>query len=133
SPWSAEARRKITEIYQDLARGAASHGILFHDDALLSDFEDVSQDALAAYRQQGFGDDLEAIRNSPQQMDAWSKYKSRFMTDFTLDLAQKVREIRGPQVETARNIFAMPILEPESSQWFGQSLDEFIDSYDWTA
>lgn len=133
SPWSAEARRKIIDIYEDLAGSAAFHGILFHDDALLSDFEDVSQDALIAYRQQGFGDDLEVIRNSPQQMDAWSRYKSRFMTDFTLELADRVRAVRGPQIKTARNIFAMPVLEPDSSQWFGQNLEEFIDSYDWTA
>lgn len=133
SPWSARARSEITEIYQDLARHAQFHGILFHDDALLSDFEDAGPDALAAYGHAGFGKDIEAIRNSPEQFGAWSRYKSRYLTSFTKELAAAVREIRGPQIKTARNIFALPVLEPQSESWFAQNYDDFVEAYDWTA
>ncbi len=37
-----------------------------------------------------------------------------------------------PQVKTARNIFALPLLEPESEAWFAQNLDDFLAAYDWT-
>ncbi|MCV5191357.1 poly-beta-1,6-N-acetyl-D-glucosamine N-deacetylase, partial [Escherichia coli] len=38
-----------------------------------------------------------------------------------------------PQVQTARNIYAMPVLEPESEAWFAQNLNDFLNTYDWTA
>lgn len=44
-----------------------------------------------------------------------------------------MRNIRGPQVQTARNIYAMPVLEPESEAWFAQNLNDFLNTYDWTA
>lgn len=42
SPWDPRVRQQITDIYEDLARHASFSGILFHDDAVLTDFEDVS-------------------------------------------------------------------------------------------
>src|SRR5690625_2940478 len=30
-------------------------------------------------------------------------------------------------------MYAMPILDPESETWFAQNLDDFLDTYDWTA
>ena len=133
SPWNPIARQQITEIYEDLARYTAFHGILFHDDALLSDFEDASPDALAAYQTAGLGDSIEAIRSSPEQSHAWSRYKSQYLIDFTKDITRSVRAIRGPHVETARNIYAMPILDPKSEEWFAQNLSDFIQTYNWTA
>lgn len=133
SPWNPMARQQITEIYQDLARRAAFNGILFHDDALLSDFEDAGEDALAAYEAAGFSRDISEIRGSAEQMQAWSRYKSQYLTDFTRELTRTVRSIRGPHVETARNIYAMPLLEPHSEAWFAQNLSDFVQTYDWTA
>lgn len=133
SPWNPVARQRITEIYQDLARRAAFRGILFHDDALLSDFEDAGEDALAAYEAAGFSRDIGEIRSSPEQLQAWSRYKSQYLTEFTQQLTRAVRAIRGPHVETARNIYAMPLMEPHSEQWFAQNLTDFVQTYDWTA
>lgn len=133
SPWSPVARQQITEIYEDLASHAAFHGILFHDDALLSDFEDAGSDALAAYQAAGLGNNIASIRRSPEQLHAWSRYKSKFLIDFTKELTQAVRDIRGPQVRNARNIYAIPILEPNAEEWFAQNLNDFIQTYNWTA
>lgn len=133
SPWSPEARRRITEIYQDLARYGAFSGVLYHDDALLSDFEDAGPAAMAAYHEAGFRGDIGDIRHDPQQFQRWTRYKSRYLIDFTNRLTRAVRDIRGPQVKTARNIFAMPILDPASEAWYGQNLDDFLNTYDWTA
>lgn len=133
SPWSPVARQQITEIYEDLSRHAAFHGILFHDDALLSDFEDGGADALAAYQAAGLGNSIASMRRSPAQAQAWSRYKSQYLIDFTKELAQTVRNTRGPHVQTARNIYARPILEPAAEQWFAQNLTDFIKTYNWTA
>lgn len=133
SPWSGEARQRITEIYEDLAKHASFKGILFHDDAFLTDFEDASPEALAAYRAAGLPGIIEQIRSNPQTFERWTRLKSKMLIDFTKQLTQSVRNIRGPQVQTARNIYAMPVLEPESEAWFAQNLNDFLNTYDWTA
>ncbi|HCW0177623.1 TPA: poly-beta-1,6-N-acetyl-D-glucosamine N-deacetylase PgaB [Citrobacter freundii] len=133
SPWSGEARQRITEIYEDLAKHASFKGILFHDDAFLTDFEDASPEALAAYRAAGLPGSIEQIRSNPQTFERWTRLKSKMLIDFTKQLTQSVRNIRGPQVQTARNIYAMPVLEPESEAWFAQNLNDFLNTYDWTA
>lgn len=133
SPWSQQARQRITEIYEDLAKNTNFRGILFHDDAFLTDFEDASPDALAAYQAAGFPAGIEQIRGDPQTFERWTRFKSRALIDFTGQLARTVKDIRGPQVKTARNIYAMPVLEPESEAWFAQNLTDFLGAYDWTA
>jgi biofilm PGA synthesis lipoprotein PgaB len=133
SPFDPRARQQIIEIYEDLARHAHFDGILFHDDALLSDFEDASPSALKAYRQAGLPDNIAALREDPALMQRWTRFKTEALNDFTVALADRVQAVRGPQIKTARNIFAMPILDPESEAWFAQNLDDFLDLYDYTA
>ncbi|MFE8100669.1 poly-beta-1,6-N-acetyl-D-glucosamine N-deacetylase PgaB [Brenneria goodwinii] len=133
SPWNSENRRRIIEIYEDLASHALFDGILFHDDAVLADDEDASADALRAYQAAGFPETIAAIRQDPQLFSRWTRFKSQTLVEFTQTLAAHVRDIRGPQIKTARNIFALPILEPESEAWFAQNLDDFLAAYDWTA
>ncbi|MFD4841023.1 poly-beta-1,6-N-acetyl-D-glucosamine N-deacetylase PgaB [Achromobacter sp. NPDC058515] len=133
SPFDATVRARIGDLYEDLARHAIFDGILFHDDALLSDFEDAGPGALAAYRAAGLPGSVAELRAAPDTLQRWTRYKSRALVDFTAALAERVREVRGPQIKTARNIYAQPILNPESETWFAQNLDDFLGAYDWTA
>lgn len=133
SPFDPVARARIGDIYEDLARHAFFEGILFHDDALLSDFEDASAPALAAYRAAGLPGSIAELRADPEVMQRWTRMKSQTLVAFTQALTQRVRDVRGPAIKTARNIFAMPILQPESEAWFAQNLDDFLAAYDWTA
>ncbi|NWE37244.1 poly-beta-1,6-N-acetyl-D-glucosamine N-deacetylase PgaB, partial [Pseudomonas gingeri] len=133
SPFDPKVRQIIGEIYEDLARTSAIDGVLFHDDAVLSDFEDASPLALKAYAANGLPGSIEALRSDPAVMQRWTRFKSRYLIDFTHELTAKVRTLRGPQVQTARNISAEPMLNPGSEAWFAQNLDDFLTSYDWTA
>lgn len=133
SPFNARNRQAIGQLYEDLARHASFSGILFHDDALLSDFEDASPEALSAYTQAGLPADIAAIRKDPAVMERWTRFKSQALIQFTQELTGKVRSIRGPFIQTARNIFAEPVLNPESEAWFAQNLDDFLQTYTWTA
>lgn len=54
SPFDDRVRAQVGMLYEDLAGHAAFDGILFHDDALLSDYEDASAPAITAYQQAGF-------------------------------------------------------------------------------
>lgn len=133
SPFDDRVRAQVGMLYDDLAGHAAFDGILFHDDALLSDYEDASAPAIAAYQQAGFSGSLSEIRQNPEQFKQWTRFKSRALTDFTLELSARVKAIRGPHVKTARNIFALPVIQPESEAWFAQNYADFLKSYDWTA
>ena len=133
SPFNPEVRQRIIDIYRDMAYSAPIDGVLYHDDAVMSDFEDASPDAIRAYEKAGFPGSIKTIRQNPEMMQRWTRYKSQYLVDFTNELTRQVRDVRGPQVKSARNMFAMPILEPESEAWFAQNLDDFLANYDWVA
>ncbi len=118
SPFHPGARKWITEIYQDLAKYAHFSGVLFHDDAFLTDAEDASPSA--QQRLAGLG---------PKRALA---LKTRTLTGFTMQLAEAVRYYR-PEIRTARNLYAVVVMRPESRQWFAQSLADFLSHYDQVA
>ncbi|MDC9613273.1 poly-beta-1,6-N-acetyl-D-glucosamine N-deacetylase PgaB [Xenorhabdus khoisanae] len=133
SPYNPDNRQQIKEIYQDLAAHAIFQGILYHDDAVMSDFEDASPDAIKAYQAAGLSASIVAIRQNPEQFARWTRFKSQYLIAFTDELTQELKSVRGYQLKTVRNIFALPVLEPDSEEWFAQNLDDFLAHYDWVA
>ncbi|WP_082081673.1 poly-beta-1,6-N-acetyl-D-glucosamine N-deacetylase PgaB [Methylocucumis oryzae] len=133
SPFNQDAKQFITDIYQDLAKYCNFDGVLFHDDGILSDYEDVSPTALA-YTHQVWG--LPAVFNelhaTPAMRMAWAERKTEFLSQFTDELAKEVKRYR-PYIKTARNIYAGPILKPYSEEWYAQSLKAFLAHYDYVA
>ena len=103
-----EVRRLVAGIYADLAAGSYLEGLLFHDDAYLRDTE--LQDSAAV--------------ESPA--------RTQQLIDFTLELKRAAERWR-PKLKTVRNLYARPLLEPQSEAWFAQRLDSFNRAYDYTA
>lgn len=132
SPFNSDARKIIHEIYADLARYTNFYGILFHDDAYFTDFEDFSDQALQHYRRQGISASLPEMVSDPDLVKSLAAIKTDFLIDFTEELANTIRMYR-PEIKTARNMYALPVLEPESEQWFAQNLEKFVAHYDTTA
>jgi len=133
SPFSARAHRIVQEIYEDLAIHAHFQGLLFHDDAYLSDYEDASQTARRIYRQQWqLPASLSAIRSNPQLFSQWTQQKTATLVYWTQTLADRVRYYR-PIVKTARNLYAEVLMNPAAQNWYSQSLQSFLSSYDYTA
>ncbi len=130
SPFDAEARRKVLMLYEDLARYAPFEGLLFHDDALLSDFEDASPPALAAYAAAGLPPSIAALRADPETMRRWTRFKTDALLEFTGELTARARLYRAPLL-TARSLYAVPVLDRRSEEWFAQDLDRFLDTYDY--
>jgi biofilm PGA synthesis lipoprotein PgaB len=106
--------------------------VLFHDDAFLGDDEDASAAALDTYAAWGLPRDLDAIRADSGLRARWSAGKTRALTDFTLELAQVLRAWQ-PDLLTARNLYARPVLEPAASEWFSQDFAEHLARYDYSA
>lgn len=133
SPFHQDTKQVVTEIYRSLAKHANFAGLLFHDDAVLSDFEDASPWALDYYRREwSLPASISEIRQSKQYLEEWSRNKTQLLVDWTNHLTEVVRYYR-PAIKTARNIYARVVLEPESEVWFSQSFDVFLDNYDYTA
>ena len=132
SPFNSTARKIIEGIYLDFSRETAVDGILFHDDGILSDFEDNSEAAMLEYQRAGFPADIEAIHNNRATKQQWSRYKTEYLTEFSVTLLDIVRQFQ-PGILSARNIFAGPILQPESEMWFAQSMSSFLQAYDYIA
>ncbi len=114
SPWIPEAREIIREIFQDLAAHAAFDGILFHDDAYLNDREDAS----------AFPDEPGRLPDRETRTDA--------LLQLTGEMMAEVRRFR-PAAQSARNLYARVVLEPESEDWFSQNFARSLAHYDQTA
>lgn len=132
SPFDPIVRAKIAQIYQDMARQAPIDGILFHDDALMSDYEDASPAAMRTYQRVGFPYSIHTLHADPVLMKKWMAFKTEALIAFTQDLAAEARVYR-PSLQTVRNIYARVVLEPESQEWFSQNYDRFLHAYDYTA
>ena len=132
SPFAPKAMQVVEEIYEDLSRRATFDGLIFHDDATLSDYEDASPAALAQYRAWGLPADLAAIRSNDELLGRWTTLKTEALQKLTLDLARKVLP-NQPQLRTARNLYAQVVLNPHAEAWFSQSLDYALRDYDFTA
>lgn len=137
SPYSARNREVIKEIYQDLGRLNKFDGLLFHDDAFMTDFEDSSPEALEWYSEKwSLPGSVNNIRNNQKLFERWTDKKIELITDFTLELADAANYYRQSDYKTfttSRNLYAITVMEPESKRWFSQTPENFAAAYDYVA
>ena len=119
NPYNPDNQKIITDIYTDLSFHSKFNGILFHDDAFLTDYEGPIS---------GKRDDA--------TLDQEAEAKSQYLMQLTKHLEQTLSEYsyRGnAKLMTARNIYAQVILNPKAKQWFAQDYQTFLAHYDRTA
>lgn len=104
-PSQPAVRRWVGDLYADLASHANFDGVLFSDDALLRD--------------------TDRLHDAPAPGPA----RTRWLVDYTHQLLERARRWR-PQLRSARNLFAAPVLQPRAEAWFAQSLPAFVQGYD---
>ena len=118
SPYNKQNVEIIKSIYNDLSFYAKFNGILFHDDAFLTDFEGAE------------GNHAEGIV-SPQ---AKQKTQDLILLTHQLTDALKPYFLRGSySLKTARNLYASVITNPNAEEWLAQNLKTLTDNYDTTA
>jgi biofilm PGA synthesis lipoprotein PgaB len=131
SPFSERSRDFIKGIYTDLGRYASFEGILIHDDATLSDKEDASLAALNYYEKNwGLPPNISDIRQNPELNERWIKAKTQALTQFSLEMRDAAQTYRKP-IRLARNYYAQVALNPNSEEWFAQSIANGLDYLDW--
>jgi biofilm PGA synthesis lipoprotein PgaB len=133
SPFSERSRDFIKGIYTDLGRYASFEGILIHDDATLSDKEDASPAALNYYAKNwGLPPNINEIKQNPELNERWIKAKTQALTQFALEMREATQTYRKP-ISLARNYYAEVALNPNSEEWFAQSIANGLDHFDWVA
>jgi biofilm PGA synthesis lipoprotein PgaB len=130
TPFNKDARRLVRQLYEDLSAHSQVHGVLFQDDAYLTDHEDVHPSAIASYKEH-FGKDFifSNMDKDPQLLKDWASYKTDVLIDFTKNLEDGVKRYR-PEAKFARNMYASLLTEPESEVWLAQNYCKFLTAYD---
>jgi biofilm PGA synthesis lipoprotein PgaB len=133
TPFDEDAKARIADVYRDLAAHASFDGLLFHDDGRLSDREDLSPAARAAFRR-AFGIEYSsaALAEDPKLAARWARLKSRAIVEHSRELTRVVRRYR-PDAKTARNLFATALLDARGEGYLAQNYAEFLATYDYVA
>ncbi|MBC8548631.1 MAG: poly-beta-1,6-N-acetyl-D-glucosamine N-deacetylase PgaB, partial [Candidatus Brocadiales bacterium] len=130
TPFSRESVNLVKMLYEDLASHAQIHGVLFQDDAYLTDKEDFHPAAISRYKEEMGSDMLsESSRQDPELEQNWARLKTEVLIDFTRELMASVRKFR-PDAAFARNLYSVVINEPVSELWFAQNYPLFLENYD---
>ena len=118
SPYNRKNIEIIKSIYNDLSFYAKFNGILFHDDAFLTDFEgNEGNHATGVVSSQAKQKTLDLISLTHQLSDALKPYF-----------------LRGSySLKTARNLYASVITDPNAEEWLAQNLKTLTENYDTTA
>lgn len=133
SPFSKQSKLIVKEIYEDLGKYARFDGVLFHDDAVLSESEDDSDVARAVYSQEWqLPLSVEMINKEADTKQKWAALKTKWLIDFSLELADVLRGYQ-PNLKTARNLYASAMTNPESEAWLAHNYQTFLKHYDFTA
>lgn len=132
SPFDPAGRQYVRDLYEDMGRAAPLDGVVFANDATLSEFEDASAPALAAYAAAGLPVALADIRANGDTMQKWTRLKTETLISFTRDLVNAARTYRAPLV-TVRQSYAAPVFEEENEMKYAQEFGLFQKNYDYTA
>lgn len=117
SPYDAKNIEILKSIYNDLSFYAKFDGILFGNDAFLTDFEG------------------QPSHNEGNTVSDAAKQKTQDLIKVTDQLANALKPYvmdgsRG--LKTARNLDAVTVVNPKAEEWFAQNLQAFTKHYDKT-
>jgi biofilm PGA synthesis lipoprotein PgaB len=130
TPFSPTVRDLVRIMYEDLAAHSQIHGILFQDDAYLTDTEDYHPLAVSTYKA-AFEEDMmpDNLQRDPERAMNWARLKTETLINFTKEIMEGVRKYR-PKAKFARNLYAPVLTNPESEIWFAQNYELFLQEYD---
>ncbi len=130
SPFHPEAAALMQQVYRDLAAHVPLDGIVFEDDAFLTDREDWNPAAQAACRAELGFDPGQVPSLTEADSRAWTALKTRTLSAFVRALADEVRRYR-PDLRTVRALYAPVVNRPRAEDWLAQNFDESIEQHDY--
>jgi poly-beta-1,6-N-acetyl-D-glucosamine N-deacetylase len=131
SPFDPAVRKYVRELYEDLGKYSAFTGLLFGEDAMLTDFEDAGRHAGQALAHWSLPRDIDQIRANPELAQRWGQQKTQYLLDFTKQLQQIVLNSQNSdEVLTVRTIFPDAVLDPAAGLRYAQDFATFERAYD---
>ncbi|OPY67835.1 MAG: Poly-beta-1,6-N-acetyl-D-glucosamine N-deacetylase precursor [Syntrophorhabdaceae bacterium PtaU1.Bin034] len=131
SPFDPRSLAISSKIFRDLAAYVDFDGILFQDDAYLTDEEDFHPSASEAFKK-AFGKELTPANAAKAGIKPeWIRLKTEAIDRYISELVKTVRTYRPP-AKIARNIYSEVVTNPTSREWFSQSLESYLQNYDYT-
>ena len=132
SPFDPQNLKYVSEIYLDFMQSNSVDGILYHDDVTLSDYEDSSNIAKKMYQSWGFNSDQLLKQSKHPKPSQLAKFKTAYLDQFAEGISKIIKQ-QQPNMLTARNMYAPVVLDPESENWFSQSMPSTYPYYDYNA
>ncbi len=130
SPFNKETLKIVYQLYEDLAVNAAVDGVLFQDDAYLTNMEDFSPDALKEYLKITGGSLKDPEDLSQDEQNAWTQKKTDQLIYFSQELMKAVRYYR-PEARFARNLYPSVLTDPKGEESFAQNYEQTLKKYDY--
>jgi len=131
SPFDERSLKIVRSIYRDLSAHVRFSGILFQDDAYLTDEEDFHPAAFKEFKEQ-YGIDVSPHMLKDDQIKRqWIEMKTTKVSWFTQELKEVIKKYR-PMAKIARNIYSEVVLNPSAQEWFSQDFETFLHNYDYT-
>ena len=131
SPFDPRSLEISRRIFRDLAANVNFSGVLFQDDAFLTDEEDFNPSAAAAF-QKVLGTELTpALVKNDAIKPKWIQFKTDTLNNYVKELIKTVHLYR-PTAKIARNIYSEAVTNPASQAWFAQNFESYLQNYDYT-
>lgn len=131
TPFDSRSLDLSRKIFRDLAAHVDLDGVLFQDDAFLTDEEDFHPSAAAVFKKT-LGTELTpaVIKNDPIRSQ-WIRLKTDTLNNYISELVHTIHIYR-PTAKIARNIYSEVLTNPASQAWFAQNLESYLQDYDYT-
>ncbi len=128
SPFNTNSISLITQIYSDLASSVPLNGIVFGDDAYLTDKEDFNPEALNVYSNKLGINKLVLSELDPVQCSALADLRSEQLDILCETIMISVKE-KQPQIQFIRTLYASAINHPPSEEWLAQNYKKALQLY----
>ncbi len=141
SPFVGASWDIVAQIYRELGWSAGSYidGIVFHDDGIISDHEDVGQAASSFLSSYDWSMLVPGDNRRWAQLNATERgiRKSRYLNQFTLYMAAQTQNALNDKfalhktLRTARHVYSTAFSNPDAVQWLAQEPASLLQDYDY--
>jgi len=129
SPFNTNGLALMIQLYGDLAKSVPLDGIVFGDDAYLTDAEDLSPDAIQKYKETLGVETFSLDSLNEEQEASLAALKIEQLDSWCESLMDTVKENR-PGTLFTRTLYAPAIHHPPSRAWLAQDYEDALKRCD---
>jgi tetratricopeptide (TPR) repeat protein len=128
SPFNTNSISLITQVYSDLVKNVPLNGIVFGDDAFLTDVEDLNPAALNVYSNKLGINKIVLSELTPEQRSGLVSLRTEQL-DILCETIMEMVKKDFPDMEFIRTLYAAAINHPPSEEWLAQNYKKALQIY----